>query len=421
MVQENIDPTPITNPGDTKQKYTIAVIAIVAIFAITLLLFFAGSEVGQAIQFKSVLQVGEAGVLIEDGSIEKVGTVVKVPVKANLGDGKSTAFSFDLESKNGLDLRCQDLVRKDDDFFSNNGFSVIKDVNCDDLGNKVHVEYFWLCDGSDDECNLITGTVDLFEISVVADSIGAKGLEISNFQILDLDGNNLVNPEFIKRTVELNFAQCLENSDCDKSGIACIQNVCQKDSDSDGLLDANDNCPLVKNGNQLDSNKDGKGDACTVSVCSKENFAACNNVEECKNAKGVIVNDECVDDKDEDGVPSELDNCPEVKNAGSILTLTEGQSKSLVIDQRKFDVKVLKITDTEKIVSIDGNRFNLNNKRDINLEDGTSIILKSAQGVDFVYTGSSSGGGSGGSSSGDYLHSADKKCVADWVCEDWSV
>jgi hypothetical protein len=56
------------------------------------------------------------------------------------------------------------------------------------------------------------------------------------------------------------------------------------DTDGDGVVDTRDNCPDVANANQLDTDRDGEGDACDG-------------------------------DDDGDGVPDEDDNCPLVVNA----------------------------------------------------------------------------------------------------------
>jgi cysteine-rich repeat protein len=63
------------------------------------------------------------------------------------------------------------------------------------------------------------------------------------------------------------------NADGDKDGDACDvcpldpnTNNCQQfnpnDTDGDGVVNMNDNCPTVSNGNQADADMDGKGDAC---------------------------------------------------------------------------------------------------------------------------------------------------------------
>jgi hypothetical protein len=59
------------------------------------------------------------------------------------------------------------------------------------------------------------------------------------------------------------------------------------DSDDDSIADCKDNCPLVYNPNQADSDNDGKGDACDTNPDS---------------------------DLDDDGVLDQTDNCPETYN-----------------------------------------------------------------------------------------------------------
>jgi gliding motility-associated-like protein len=57
-----------------------------------------------------------------------------------------------------------------------------------------------------------------------------------------------------------------------------IKDNCDDDDDNDGVLDVNDNCPLIANANQADNDHDGLGDVCD-------------------------------DDDDNDGIPDTVDNC----------------------------------------------------------------------------------------------------------------
>ena len=74
-----------------------------------------------------------------------------------------------------------------------------------------------------------------------------------------------------------------QDSDGDGQGDACDL---LNDRDGDGVADQRDNCPIVKNPEQRDSDRDGQGDAC-----------------------------DALNDWDRDGVADESDNCPYVHNA----------------------------------------------------------------------------------------------------------
>ena len=80
------------------------------------------------------------------------------------------------------------------------------------------------------------------------------------------------------------------------------------DTDGDGLLDVEDNCPGMPNPNQEDRDGDGVGDAC-------DNCPDLPNPDQANN-DGDEFGDACDLDDDNDGVPDATDNCPFVANPG---------------------------------------------------------------------------------------------------------
>ncbi|HEU4402645.1 MAG TPA: MopE-related protein, partial [Candidatus Polarisedimenticolia bacterium] len=78
----------------------------------------------------------------------------------------------------------------------------------------------------------------------------------------------------------------------------CLLPVPAPDSDADGILDINDNCPLTANASQADQDRDGAGDLC-------DNCRALANVDQA-DANGDGVGDAC-QDSDGDGYPASVD------------------------------------------------------------------------------------------------------------------
>ncbi|WP_297796922.1 thrombospondin type 3 repeat-containing protein [uncultured Eudoraea sp.] len=87
------------------------------------------------------------------------------------------------------------------------------------------------------------------------------------------------------------------------------------DDDNDGILDVNDNCPLIGNADQLDSDGDGEGDACDLDddndgvLDTEDNCPLVANADQA-DSDNDSIGDVCDDDADNDGVPNGTDVCP---------------------------------------------------------------------------------------------------------------
>ncbi len=92
--------------------------------------------------------------------------------------------------------------------------------------------------------------------------------------------------------------------------------MCCADDDNDAVLDATDNCPLIRNADQKDNDRDGKG-VCGAR-CDPASWPACREGAQSASPAWVCVVARCVwfagnlcdPDDDNDGVPDARDNCP---------------------------------------------------------------------------------------------------------------
>ncbi|KAF2895301.1 hypothetical protein ILUMI_10875 [Ignelater luminosus] len=88
-----------------------------------------------------------------------------------------------------------------------------------------------------------------------------------------------------------------------------LGDACDDDMDNDGIPNRQDNCPKVVNPNQKDSDRDGIGDVC-------DNCPKAYNPEQ-YDSDSDLVGDACDNDKDKDGdgINDDVDNCPTVPNS----------------------------------------------------------------------------------------------------------
>ncbi|MBI2974623.1 MAG: thrombospondin type 3 repeat-containing protein, partial [Deltaproteobacteria bacterium] len=112
-----------------------------------------------------------------------------------------------------------------------------------------------------------------------------------------------------------------EDVDQDCAGSLNETNPVDSDSDDDGLSDSEDNCPLIANGNQADTDGDGVGDVCGADADADGLYNVNDNCPLISNSSQSDIDadglgDACDIDKDGDGIADAQDNCKDVANSG---------------------------------------------------------------------------------------------------------
>ena len=141
------------------------------------------------------------------------------------------------------------------------------------------------------------------------DNVGPFQFGVDNvrIEVPDSDGDGILNVNDNCPTVA-NADQA--NNDGDAQGDAC-----DTDDDNDGILDVNDNCPTVANAGQANNDVDAQGDACDTDddndgiLDVNDNCPLVANGSQADNDADGQGN-ECDGDDDNDGVPDAYDCAP---------------------------------------------------------------------------------------------------------------
>lgn len=210
------------------------------------------------------------------------------------------------------------------------------------------VDFSISIDGDNDGLNNlaeILGTTDPLKSDTDGDGI-VDGLDIFpniSTEFGDADGDGIGDNEDNCIQVANNDQADFDNdhqgdacdTDDDNDGLSDVNEVAlgsnpnNPDTDNDGVSDGSDNCLMVQNVDQIDSDADGQGNACDQ---DDDNDGILDASDKCSlvsstdqtdtNEDG--VGDVCTNDDDNDGILDMVDNCRTVANASQVDTDHDG-------------------------------------------------------------------------------------------------
>jgi hypothetical protein len=186
---------------------------------------------------------------------------VKHEITAVTGEGDATTFCLTVEfagpvdpADAATDQSLAGFIDFDTDEDATTGFPSAADFFCPEpagIGSEATLDMFSVAGGT----ALLFTFKDVVPVPVTFDASSFT----AQIPLSALDGDNAFNLTMILGTLG-------EPTDCAPNG-ASIHSpdgaiVFPPDTDGDGVPDTSDNCPTVPNPDQLDSDFDGKGDAC---------------------------------------------------------------------------------------------------------------------------------------------------------------
>ncbi|MFH1533217.1 MAG: thrombospondin type 3 repeat-containing protein [Pseudomonadota bacterium] len=178
-------------------------------------------------------------------------------------------------------------------------------VDCGPFDDTIYPGADESCNGIDDDCD---GETD-------EEFPDTDGDEIKDCLDPDDDGDGVLD---LDDNCPLVANPGQENNDLVDQGDAC-----DPDDDNDLIGDEQDNCPFVENGTQSDLDSDGLGDACDP---DQDGDGVANGLDNCASlwnpeqldTDGDGDGDACDTDQDGDGIQDAVDNCPLVVNPNQL-------------------------------------------------------------------------------------------------------
>lgn len=261
---------------------------------------------------------------ISSGNISRVGGGYSTNISGSSGvtllSKGEYVLTYNFQDMNGAILSCSQSI--DVQCASGGQPTITEDeiddiIPCDLVKFRIDdVKYF---DGDVYNCELSWNAPD--SVSVIVTATPAGGQLKNNY--------NSTNGSFWLRDIEWSVSYILSydhpehgliSNRCDVGTVKCPSS---SDTDGDGVPDDEDNCVLIANEDQIDSDGDGIGDACEPDtdgdtiIDDIDNcifIANTDQVDYDQDGTGDVCQDN--DDVDEDGIPDYLDNCPLVPNTG---------------------------------------------------------------------------------------------------------